>query len=84
MYTQGLNGLLTNMDIDCDGVQLQPNDGRCGHNPSDQDVTAFSDEIRGYNIPGFVDLDTYRHTYVVFGNSVGFCILTTNQPHTLS
>lgn len=69
MYIQGKNGLFANMDIDCDGQSLQPNSGRCGHNPTDQSVTAMRDALQAYQVAGITDLNTYIHPYVVFGNS---------------
>ncbi|KAH8677870.1 chitosanase [Xylariales sp. PMI_506] len=69
IYIQGEHGLFANMDIDCDGISREPNNGRCGHNPSDQDVTAMRDTLESYDIPGVTDLDTYVHAYIVFGNS---------------
>ncbi|KAI1500418.1 glycoside hydrolase family 75 protein [Biscogniauxia marginata] len=68
IYIQGPGGLYTNMDIDCDGVQRQPNSGRCGNNTSDQAQTAFRKEVAGYG-RGVDDLDPYVHPFVVFGNS---------------
>ncbi|KAI0162599.1 chitosanase precursor [Pestalotiopsis sp. NC0098] len=69
VYIQGKNGLFANMDIDCDGQSLQPNSGRCGHNPTDQSVTAMRDALQAYQVAGVSDLNTYVHPYVVFGNS---------------
>jgi hypothetical protein len=57
------------MDIDCDGKEREPNDEQCGHNLSDQDVTAMRDDLQAYEVPGLEDLDPYVHPYVVFGNS---------------
>ena len=56
------------MDIDCDGVRQEPNNGRCGTNPSDQSTTSFRSRVQGYDA-GIVDLDPYRHSFVVFGNT---------------
>ncbi|KAF3070000.1 Endo-chitosanase [Trichoderma lentiforme] len=68
VYLQGTNGRLANMDIDCDGIQGGPaDDGRCGDSGDTQDVTAFSDTVRGYGT-GQRDLDANAHPYVVFGN----------------
>ncbi|KAI1844193.1 hypothetical protein JX266_009677 [Neoarthrinium moseri] len=69
IYIQGQQGQLANMDIDCDGQQREPNNGRCGHNPSDQSMTAMRDYLQAYQIPGITDLNTYVHPYIVFGNS---------------
>ncbi|KAK0732402.1 fungal chitosanase of glycosyl hydrolase group 75-domain-containing protein [Apiosordaria backusii] len=71
IYLSGGNGTLSNMDIDCDGVQGgSQDDGRCslGRSPDYQDATAFRDVIQSYNV-GISDLNTYVHPYVVFGNS---------------
>ncbi|KAK4173796.1 fungal chitosanase of glycosyl hydrolase group 75-domain-containing protein [Triangularia setosa] len=71
IYLSGVNGTLSNMDIDCDGVQGgSQDDGRCslGRSPDYQDATAFQDIVQSYGV-GISDLNTYIHPYVVFGNS---------------
>ncbi|KAK4187895.1 fungal chitosanase of glycosyl hydrolase group 75-domain-containing protein, partial [Podospora australis] len=72
LFLAGKAGALSNMDIDCDGVQGGPSDdGRCSieKSPDYQSATAFRDELRRYNVPGVSDLNPYIHPYVVFGNS---------------
>ncbi|CAP59699.1 uncharacterized protein PODANS_1_530 [Podospora anserina S mat+] len=71
IYLSGGNGTLSNMDVDCDGVQGgSQDDGRCslGRSPDYQDATAFRDLIQSFKV-GISDLNTYVHPYVVFGNS---------------
>ncbi|RWA03378.1 hypothetical protein EKO27_g11725 [Xylaria grammica] len=68
IYQQGTGGALSDMDIDCDGVQGSPaDDGRCGNSGDTQSVTSFADTVRGYG-QGVEDLDANIHPYVVFGN----------------
>ncbi|KAI0466804.1 chitosanase [Xylaria cf. heliscus] len=68
IYQQGTGGALSDMDIDCDGVQGSPaDDGRCGNSGDTQSVTSFADTVRGYS-KGIEDLDANIHPYVVFGN----------------
>ncbi|KAK9426429.1 hypothetical protein SUNI508_02870 [Seiridium unicorne] len=69
VYIQGNNGLLADMDVDCDGViQRSPeNDRRCDSSPDRSPETAFRELIRGYR-KGIRDLDPYIHSYVVLGN----------------
>lgn len=68
IYIQGSNGDLTNMDIDCDGIQGGPgNDRRCGYSADTQSQTSFQDAVAGYK-KGVSDLNPYVHPYVVFGN----------------
>lgn len=60
---------LTNMDIDCDGIQGGPaDDGRCDNDGSGQAITAFQWIVESYGT-GQTDLDANAHPYVVFGNS---------------
>ncbi|KAI1422273.1 chitosanase [Xylaria sp. FL1777] len=69
IYQQGKNGALSDMDIDCDGVQgSEADDGRCGNSADEQSVTSFADTVKGYG-RGVHDLDPYIHPYVVFGNA---------------
>ncbi|KAI1113812.1 chitosanase [Nemania sp. NC0429] len=69
IYQQGRRGALSDMDVDCDGVQGSPaDDGRCGNSGDTQSVTSFADTVRGYGRPGVRDLDANVHPYVVFGN----------------
>ncbi|UKZ91749.1 uncharacterized protein TrAFT101_006719 [Trichoderma asperellum] len=68
VYLQGTGGKLTNMDVDCDGIQGGPaDDGRCGDSSDTQDTTAFADTVASYGT-GQQDLDANAHPYVVFGN----------------
>ncbi|GAP84752.1 putative glycoside hydrolase family 75 protein [Rosellinia necatrix] len=68
IYQQGTGGALSDMDIDCDGVQGSPaDDGRCGNSGDTQSVTSFADVVQGYG-RGVDDLDANIHPYVVFGN----------------
>ncbi|KAI0538472.1 chitosanase [Xylaria digitata] len=68
IYQQGTSGALSDMDIDCDGVQGSPaDDGRCGNSGDTQSVTSFADTVREYG-KGVEDLDANIHPYVVFGN----------------
>ena len=56
------------MDIDCDGTQGGVgDDGRCGSSTDTQDQTSFEDTVQNYN-KGVDDLNSYVHSYVVFGN----------------
>jgi hypothetical protein len=71
IYLSGLGSNLVDMDVDCDGMQGGPADnGRCSiqSSPDTQNVTTFQNEVAGYQ-RGIVDLNTYIHPYVVFGNS---------------
>lgn len=69
IYQQGRRGALSDMDVDCDGVQGSPaDDGRCGSSGDTQSVTSFADTVRGYGKAGVRDLDANVHPYVVFGN----------------
>ncbi|KAK4231667.1 fungal chitosanase of glycosyl hydrolase group 75-domain-containing protein [Podospora fimiseda] len=70
IWIQGKKGSLSNMDIDCDGIQGgSGDDGRCSVelSPDYQAETAFKDTIQSYNV-GISDLNSYVHPYVVFGN----------------
>ncbi|KAI1172702.1 chitosanase [Nemania sp. FL0916] len=68
IYQQGTGGALSDMDVDCDGVQgSAADDGRCGSSGDTQSVTSFADTVRGYG-QGVKDLDANIHPYVVFGN----------------
>ncbi|KAI1127166.1 chitosanase [Nemania abortiva] len=68
IYQQGTGGALSDMDIDCDGVQGSPaDDGRCGNSGDTQSITSFADTVSGYG-QGVDDLDANIHPYVVFGN----------------
>jgi hypothetical protein len=87
LYLQGRNGVLANLDVDCDGVSSNTsaaapaagnsgaaaNDGRCRQDlsPDLQPATSFRDVVRGYKKPGVPDLNPYVHPYVVFGNAPG-------------
>ncbi|KAF4975923.1 hypothetical protein FZEAL_7340 [Fusarium zealandicum] len=68
IYIQGKKGELTNMDIDCDGIQGGPaDDGRCGSSGDTQSITSFQYLVEGYGT-GQKDLDANAHSYIVFGN----------------
>lgn len=59
------------MDIDCDGDQSDPGDGRCGSSSDTQSTTAFKDLVQKYsNQAGkpISDLNANFAPYVVFGN----------------
>ena len=68
MYIQGKNGQFADMDIDCDGIIKSPySDGRCEASQDTQPQSSYIKEIAGYNA-GIKDVDSYVHSYVVFGN----------------
>ncbi|KAG0641302.1 putative chitosanase [Tuber brumale] len=54
---------LADMDVDCDGANRS--DGRCVNDPTGQGQTAFKDGTARY---GLDDLDSNKHSYIVFGN----------------
>lgn len=69
LYIRNTGGRLTNMDIDCDGIQDGPaDDGRCKSSGSTQPITSFQWIVEGYGT-GQQDLDANAHPYVVFGNT---------------
>ncbi|KAH8881182.1 fungal chitosanase [Thozetella sp. PMI_491] len=69
VYLQGPNGNLSDMDVDCDGVQGGPqDDGRCHESNTTLSTTAIRDIIRSYSV-GIDDLNPHEHSFVVFGNS---------------
>ncbi|CAZ81787.1 unnamed protein product [Tuber melanosporum] len=51
------------MDVDCDGANRS--DGKCVNDPTGQGQTAFKDGVAKY---GLDDLDSNKHSYIVFGN----------------
>ncbi|KAK4222396.1 glycoside hydrolase family 75 protein [Podospora fimiseda] len=66
VYIKGPGQSFANMDIDCDGEQGGPNDGRCRGGDT-KSATSFQAIVRGYN-KGIQDLNANIHPYVVFGN----------------
>jgi hypothetical protein len=56
------------MDIDCDGDQSDPGDGRCGTSEDTQSQTAFKDMVQSYSNGTVDDLNANYIPYVVFGN----------------
>ena len=59
------------MDIDCDGDQSDPGDGRCGSSGDTQSITAFQDQVQQYSRTAgnqVSDLNANYVPYVVFGN----------------
>lgn len=71
LYLHGTGEKLANMDIDCDGDQSDPGDGRCGESQDTQSQTAFRDLVQKYskNTDHPVsDLNANFIPYVVFGN----------------
>ncbi|KAI0175181.1 fungal chitosanase of glycosyl hydrolase group 75-domain-containing protein [Pestalotiopsis sp. NC0098] len=69
VYLQGNKGQLAGMDVDCDGAPQkgQENDGRCPQTSRRSNPTAFRDIVQSYG-KGIEDLDTYIHSFIVFGN----------------
>jgi hypothetical protein len=68
VYIQGTGGALADMDIDCDGRQNSPySNHKCDSSDDTIPETAFKEQVAGYK-KGLTDLDSYIHTYVVFGN----------------
>ncbi|KAL2819582.1 chitosanase [Aspergillus cavernicola] len=63
-YIKGPGNDLANMDVDCDGQNVQ-GDGRCANSPDVKFETAFKDDVQAFGIP---DLNSYIHPYVVLGN----------------
>ncbi|KAI1799204.1 glycoside hydrolase family 75 protein [Daldinia bambusicola] len=68
MYLQGRKGKLANMDIDCDGLITENDDGRCDNAHSVQNMTAMRRYVSSYR-NGVPDLNPFVHNYVVFGNT---------------
>ena len=59
------------MDVDCDGDQSNPGDGRCGSSEDTQSITAFQYQVAQYakaNGQNVSDLNANSISYVVFGN----------------
>ncbi|KAK5111588.1 hypothetical protein LTR85_011817 [Meristemomyces frigidus] len=72
IYIHGNNQLFANMDVDCDGDQSDPGDGRCGSSCDTQDTTAFADTVKQYSqIAGneVSDMNANDIPYVVMGNA---------------
>lgn len=69
VYLQGNKGQLAGMDVDCDGAPQKgkENDGRCPQTSRRSNPTAFRDIVQSYG-KGIEDLDTYIHSFIVFGN----------------
>lgn len=71
------------MDIDCDGDQSDPGDGRCGKSQDTQSTTAFKDLVERYSSdhgPEVSDLNANFIPYVVFGNQGSKSGYTTFHP----
>jgi hypothetical protein len=67
IYLHGTGSRLANMDIDCDGDQSDPGDGRCGEGDT-QSITAFQYQVQQYSGGQVSDLNANFIPYVVFGN----------------
>lgn len=65
VYLSNKPGKLANMDVDCDGDQRDPGDGRCGSSTDTEGQTTFIDTVQNY---GVKDLNANYIPYVVFGN----------------
>lgn len=71
MYLHGDGSNFANMDIDCDGLQGGPVDGRCGSSADTQSQTAFKDTVKEYSRKAgnyADDLNANFIPYTVFGN----------------
>lgn len=71
VYLHGTDSRFANMDIDCDGLQSGPVDGRCGSSSDTQSITAFQSTVAQYSkLAGkyVKDLNANFIPYVVFGN----------------
>lgn len=71
LYLHGNGNKFANMDVDCDGLQTGPVDGRCKSSTDTQSETAFKDTVQQYSRADghFVkDLNANFIPYVVFGN----------------
>lgn len=68
IYLHGTGSNLANMDIDCDGDQSDPGDGRCGNSGDTQSTTAFEYQVSQYSNGKVSDLNANYVPYVVFGN----------------
>jgi len=51
------------MDVDCDGANRSA--GGCANDPTGQGLTSFKDGVSKF---GIEDLDSNKHSYIVFGN----------------
>ena len=52
------------MDIDCDGDQSDPGDGRCGNSGDTQSMTAFEYQVKQYSNQTVSDLNANYIPYV--------------------
>ena len=68
VYLHGQGSQFVNMDIDCDGDQSDPGDGRCGKSQDTQSTTAFQYQVQQYSGGSVSDLNANYIPYVVFGN----------------
>ena len=71
LYLHGEGNNFANMDVDCDGLQGGPVDGRCGLSTDTQSETAFKSTVQQYSklAGNYVkDLNANFIPYVVFGN----------------
>lgn len=71
------------MDVDCDGLQSGPVDGRCGSSQDTQSETAFKSTVQEYSKAAgdyVKDLNANFIPYVVFGNQGSKAGYTTFHP----
>lgn len=71
IYLHGNGDDFANMDVDCDGLQTGPVDGRCKSSTDTQSETAFMDTVQQYSKAQgdyIRDLNANFIPYVVFGN----------------
>lgn len=83
LYLHGDGTNFANMDVDCDGLQGGPVDGRCGSSQDTQSETAFKSTVQKYSKANgdFVkDLNANFIPYVVFGNYGSKAGYTTFDP----
>jgi hypothetical protein len=69
VYLHGTGDKFANMDIDCDGDQSDPGDGRCGNSQDTQSTTAFQYQVQQYSGGSVSDLNANFIPYVVFGST---------------
>ena len=83
--TGSSNSNFANMDVDCDGDQSDPGDGRCGNSGDTQSETAFKSQVQQYSKQAgdaVSDLNANFVPYVVFGNQGSKAGYTTFHPQT--
>ena len=80
IYLHGTGSKLADMDIDCDGDQSDPGDGRCGNSNDTQSTTAFQYQVQQYSGGQVSDLNANFIPYVVFGNFGSNAGYTTFHP----